>query len=81
MVLFLLFLLSTLDLETVRQEPNLERRAELALENANAAIDRAKQHASDAKFEKLHLAVIEKVANRLDEINDEIVTGIFTKRK
>ena len=137
MALFLFFLLSTLDLESVRQEPNLERRAELALENANAAIDRAKQHASDAKFEKLHLAVvevresvelcseslaatgkdprkntkqfkkvemrihqltrrlrgfagevsvedrpvIEKVANRLDEINDEIVTGIFTKRK
>ena len=25
--------------------------------------------------------IIERVANRLDEINDEIVTGIFTKRK
>jgi hypothetical protein len=24
---------------------------------------------------------IEKVANRLEEINDEIVTGIFTKKK
>lgn len=135
---FLLFLLlSSLDIEAVRNEPNLERRAELALENANGAIDKAKQFAADAQFDKLHLAVvevqesvelcheslaatgkdprkntrqfkkvemrihqltrrlrgfagevsiedkpvIEKAANRLDEINDEIVTGIFTKRK
>ena len=137
MLLVLFFLLSSLDIESVRNEANLERRAELALENANEAIDRAKQFAVDAKFDKLHLAVvevqdsvelchetlaatgkdprkntkqfkkvemkihnltrrlrglagevsiedkpiIEKVANRLDEINDEIVTGIFTKRK
>ena len=135
---FLLFLLmSSLDLESVRNEPNLERRAELALENANGAIDRAKHYATDSQFDKLHQSVvevqesvelcqdslaatgkdprkntkqfkriemrihqltrrlrgfagevsiedkpvIEKVANRLDEINDEIVTGIFTKRK
>ena len=135
---FLLFLLlSSLDIESVRNEPNLERRAELALENANAAIDKAKQFAADAQYDKLHLAVvevqesvelcheslaatgkdprkntrqfkkvemrihqltrrlrgfagevsvedkpvIERAANRLDEINDEIVTGIFTKRK
>ena len=135
---FLVFLLlSSLDIESVRNEPNLERRAELALENANEAIDRAKQFAADAKYDKLHLAVVEvqdsvelcheslaatgkdprkntrqfkrvemkihqltrrlrgfagevsvedkpvveKAANRLDEINDEIVTGIFTKRK
>ena len=135
---FLLFLLlNSLDIESVRNEPNLERRAELALENANEAIDRAKQFAADAKFDQLHLAVVEvqqsvelcaealnatgkdprkntrqfkkvemrihqltrrlrgfagevsiedkpvveKAANRLDEINDEIVTGIFTKKK
>ena len=104
---------------------------------AKFPVDRAKQFASDAKYDKLHEAVIEvqesvelcqeslaatgkdprkntkqfkkiemrihnlirrlrgfagevsvedkpaieKVANRLDEINDEIVTGIFTKRK
>lgn len=135
---FLLFLLlSSLDLESARNEPNLERRAELALDNANEAIDKAKQFAADSQFDKLHLAVvevqqsvelcqdslaasgkdprkntrqfkrvemrihqltrrmrgfagevsiedkpiIEKVANRLDEINDEIVSGIFTKKK
>ena len=137
-MLFLLFLLlNSFDIGSVRNEPNLERRAELALENANQAIDKAKQHAADSKFDQLHLAVIEvqdsvelcheslaatgkdprkntkqfkkvemrihqltrrlrgfagevsiedkpvieKVANRLDEINDEIITGIFTKRK
>ena len=130
-------LLCSLDLESVRNEPNLERRAELALENANQAIDRAKHFAAGSEFDKLHLAVvevqdsvelcheslaatgkdprkntkqfkkvemrihqltrrlrgfagevsvedkpvIEKAANRLDEINDEIITGIFTKRK
>jgi DNA repair ATPase RecN len=135
---FLLFLLlASLDLDSVRNEPNLERRAELALDNANQAIDRAKQHAAEASFDKLHQAVaevqesvelcqeslaatgkdprkntrqfkriemrihqltrrmrgfasevsiedkpaVERVANRLDEINDEIVTGIFTKKK
>ncbi len=135
---FVLFLLlSSLDLESVRNESNLERRAELALENANEAIDKAKRFAADSQFDKLHLAVvevqdsvelchealastgkdprkntkqfkkvemrihqltrrlrgfagevsvedkpvIERVANRLDEINDEIIGGIFTKRK
>ena len=135
---FVLFLLlHALDIESVRNEPNLERRAEMALENANEAIDKAKQFAADAQYDKLHLAVIEvqqsvelcheslaatgkdprkntrqfkrvemrihqltrrlrgfagevgvedkpvieKAANRLEEINDEIVTGIFTKRK
>ena len=136
LVLFLL-LLPSLDLESARNEPNLERRAELALENANQAIDRAKQYAADSQFDKLHLAVMEvqesvelchstlastgkdprkntrqfkkvemrihqltrrmkgfadevsiedkpviqKVVNRLEEINDEIVGGIFTKQR
>jgi len=135
---FLLFLLlSSFDLESVKSEPNLERRAELALQNANDAIDRAKQYEADSQYDKLHQAVIEvqqsvelcqesleatgkdprrntkqfkkvemrihlltrrvrgfedevsiedkpvvhKVAERLDEINDEIVSGIFSKKK
>ena len=133
----LFLLLMSFDIESVKNEPNLERRAELALDNANQSIDRAKQFAADAQFDKLHLAVvevqqsvelcheslaatgkdprkntrqfkkvemrihqltrrlrgfvgevsiedkpvIERAANRLDEINDEIVTGIFTKKK
>jgi DNA repair ATPase RecN len=135
---FLLFLLlSSFDLESVKSEPNLERRAELALQNANDAIDKAKQYEADSQFEKLHQAVVEvqqsvelcqesleatgkdprkntrqfkkvemrihqltrrvkgfedevsiedkpavhKVAERLEEINDEIVSGIFSKKK
>jgi hypothetical protein len=137
MPLLLFLLLSAFDLESARNEPNLDWRAELALDNANEAIDRAKGFAAESKFDKLHLAVvevqesvelcqsalgatgkdprkntkqfkkiemrihqltrrlrgfagevsiedkpaIERVANRLEEINDEIVTGIFTKKK
>ena len=59
MPLFLFLLLSAFDLESARNEPNLDRRAELALDNANEAIDRAKQFAVEAKFDKLHEAVVE----------------------
>jgi hypothetical protein len=125
------------DLGEVRNEPNLERRAELALENANGAIDHAKEFAKLGQFDKLHLSVvevqqsvelcqesleaagkdprrnvrqfkkvemrihyltrrmkgfadevsvedkaaIERVANRLDEINDEIVGDMLGKKK
>jgi hypothetical protein len=137
MPFLLLVLLFSFDLESARNEPNLEHRAELALENANEAIDKAKQYAVDSQFDKLHLAVVEvqqsvelcqesltatgkdprkntrqfkkvemrihqltrrlkgfedevsvedkpvihKVAERLEEINDEIVGGIFSKKK
>lgn len=130
-------LVFALDLDAVRNEPNLERRAELALDNANQAIDRAREHGQRSEFDKLHQAVlevqasvelcyqsleatgkdprkntrqfkkvemrihtltrrvrgfagevsiedrpvVEKVANRLDEINDDIVGGMFSKRK
>jgi DNA repair ATPase RecN len=137
MPVLLLLLLISFDIESVKNEPNLERRAELALENANGAIDKAKQYEADSQFDKLHQAVVEvqqsvelcqesleatgkdprrntrqfkkvemrihqltrrlrgfedevsvedkpvvhRVAERLDEINDEIVTGIFSKKK
>lgn len=137
MPVLLLILLFSFDLESVRNEPNLDHRADLALENANESIDRAKQFATDSQFDKLHLAVsevlqsvelcqeslaatgkdprkntrqfkkvemkihlltrrlrgleeevsvvdrpeIKKVADRLEEINDEIVGGIFSKKK
>ena len=137
-LLFLsLVLLFAPDLAEVRNEPNPERRAELALDNANAAIDRARDFGKSADYEKLHQQVIEvresvelcqesleaagkdprknvrqfkkiemrihhltrrmkgfadevsiedkpaveKVANRLDEINDEIVGDMFGKKK
>ena len=134
--LALAFLLS-IDLAAVRNEPNLEKRAYLALDNANASIDRAKtaynaekyaeshklvaevlesvelcqeslkadgrDPAKDRKqFKKVELKtsalikrlnnfkmevsvedhpVIEKTISRLETINEEILEGLFSKRK
>jgi DNA repair ATPase RecN len=135
-MLALLFLLAqSLDLNSVKAEPNLDRRAELALDNAGASLDRAKTLYANAEYEKSQEATREiadsvevclealkatgkdfrknakqfkriemriqllvrrvkgfaqsvsvqdrpeivKVQHRLEEINDEIVTGIFTR--
>jgi len=40
---WMLLLLLSFDLTSVKSEPNLERRSELALANANASLDSAKQ--------------------------------------
>ena len=138
-LLWTLILLSPagLDLADVRSEANPERRAELALDNANTAIDHARAYAKLGEYDKLHAAgievqqsvelcqesleaagkdprknvrqfkkvemrihhlnrrlkgfadevsiedkpAVEKAANRLDEINDEIVGDMFGKKK
>lgn len=125
------------DLESVKAEPNLDRRSELALENATAALDKAKALYKENEYKKAQSSVIEiresvevcleslkatgkdprknarqfkkveqriqllirrlkglelevsvedrptirKVEERLEDINDEIVSGIFTKSK
>jgi hypothetical protein len=125
------------DLEAVKAEPNLDRRAELALDNATAALDKAKALYKESEYKKAQASVIEiresaevcleslkasgkdprknvrqfkkveqriqllvrrlkglelevsvedrptikKVEERLEDINDEIVSGIFTKSK
>jgi hypothetical protein len=125
------------DLDAVKAEPNLDRRADLALVNATAALDRAKTLYKDAEYSKSMAAVaeigesvnvchdalkatgkdprknskqfkkveqrihslvrrlkgfeqevsvedrpgIKKVITRLEDVNEEIVSGIFTKTK
>ena len=59
MPFLLLFLLFSIDLESAKNEPNLDRRADLALDNANDAIDKAKHYAADSEFDKLHQSVAE----------------------
>ena len=51
MTILLLLCLSFLDISAVKSEPNLEKRSELALNNANQAIDdaRAAYQAGDTK--------------------------------
>ena len=53
------FFFLALDLNSVKTEPNLERRAYLALDNANQAIDRAKGHYGKASYSEAHAAVEE----------------------
>jgi hypothetical protein len=137
MLATLLLLTYSFDLEAVKAEPNLDRRAEIAIDNANAALDRAKKLYADGEykasqvatfevrdsvelcaealkatgkdprknakqFKKIEIrihtlvrrlksfgqsvsiedrAAITKVEERIEEINDEIVSGIFTKTK
>ncbi len=60
----LLLLVLALDLSSIRNEPNPERRADLAMDNANAALDQAKQAASAGNGAKFEAA--------LDEIGDSV---------
>jgi hypothetical protein len=135
--LLLLLVPVAFDLESVKAEPNLDRRADLALENANTALEKAKTSYKESEYKKGQTSVLEirdsvevclealkatgkdprknvrqfkkveqriqllirrlkglelevsvedrptikKVEERLEDINDEIVSGIFTKSK
>jgi len=54
-----------LDLSSVRNEPNPEHRSELAIENANAALDSAKDAYSAGNAAKLQ-ASLDEVADSVD---------------
>jgi len=66
-------MLSAFDLNSIRKEPNLEKRSELALGNAETALDRARdayQKGSDADFKEALAEVsdsIELCKQSLDE--------------
>jgi hypothetical protein len=47
------------DLTAVRQEPNLERRSELALDNADAALTSAREAYKAGDFERTHTEAME----------------------
>jgi len=61
---WLLMMALAFDLGSVKVEPNLERRSELALDNANEALDTARDafHANDTA----------KMQTALDEITDSV---------
>jgi hypothetical protein len=52
------------DLAGVKTEPNLEKRSELALENANAALDQAREAYTGGDLAKLRM--------ELDEVGDSV---------
>lgn len=61
---WLLMLVLALDLNTVKQEPNLERRSDLALEHANEELDVARDAFNDNDMVKMRAA--------LEEVTDSV---------
>jgi flagellar biosynthesis/type III secretory pathway protein FliH len=64
-LIFLALAASAQDLKSIREEPNPERRSELALENANNAIDTAEDAYKAGQIEKMQAALTE-VADSVD---------------
>jgi hypothetical protein len=62
--MYWLLVILAFDLTSVRTEPNLERRSELALENANSALDEAR--------DAYNAGDVSKTANALDEVRDSV---------
>jgi hypothetical protein len=60
----LLMLVLALDLGSIRNEPNPDRRSDLAIDNANTALDQAKEAAIAGNGDKLQAL--------LDEIGDSV---------
>ena len=54
---YLLILCLVLDLGSIKLEPNLERRSELALDNANALLDAARSAFTSGESEKMEAAL------------------------
>jgi hypothetical protein len=61
----LLIMILALDLSSVRNEPNPEHRCDLAIENANTALDAAKDAYSAGDGAKLQ-AALDEVADSVD---------------
>jgi hypothetical protein len=56
---WVLIMVLALDLNSVKQEPNLERRSELALENANASLDSVREAFTAGDMAKMRAALDE----------------------
>jgi hypothetical protein len=64
----LMICLLAFDIASVKSEPDLTKRSELALTNADRAMDEAR-------------TAVERVFERLQEIHDELLSDIMSKRK
>jgi hypothetical protein len=58
-MLWLLITFLAFDLAAIKTEPNLEKRSELALENASAALDQAREAYNAGDLDKMQLALSE----------------------
>ena len=59
MIMYLMLALLALDLSTIRNEPNLEKRSDLALEFANSALDSARDAVNAGDSAKVQAALAE----------------------
>jgi len=62
---WILVLALAIDLAGVKSEPNLEKRSDLALTNANAALDTARDSYNQGNFDKTQVA-LEEVQESVD---------------
>jgi len=62
------------DLDAIRQEPNLERRSDRAMENANGALDRAREAYKTNGTEPANTALME-VGDSVDLALDSLETS------
>ncbi len=74
----LLILCLAFDLAAIRQEPNLERRSDLALANASTAMDAARDAASDEPKMK---AALEEVRQSVDLAYQSLVDSGKSARR
>jgi hypothetical protein len=58
-ITYLMLVLLALDLSTIRSEPNLEKRSDLALEHANTALDSARDAVTAGDSAKVQAALAE----------------------
>lgn len=68
------------DLNSIRNEPNPERRSQLALDNANAALDTAEDANKAGQMEKMQ-AALEEVAQSVDLAYDALSSSVKNARR
>ena len=79
-MVFALALILCLDLESIRNEPNVERRSELAMQNADVAMDAARDANRAGDATKMQTA-LQEVGASVDLSYDALVEGGKDPRK
>ncbi len=79
LVIFLALGAFAQDLKSIRDEPNPERRSELALDNANGAIDAAEDAYKAGQIEKMQAALVE-VADSVDLSYESLSASVKNPR-
>jgi hypothetical protein len=76
---YLFILCLAFDLITIKQEPNLERRSELALDNANVALDAARLAFNSGESDKME-AALAQVGESVDLSFQSLDEGVKNPR-